>query len=233
MRSSRLRREWLVQGASTQPAKDVAILDRLLDGIAIVRHSDGGLVYANAALAALLGGGAGELEGAVGELIRSGGINAVELAHPDIGMIRLVVVPRDAARSAERAWRRELRRELARARRRGWPLTVGAIALDAGGSTQTSASAWLQMLRAEDSLAPYEEGVYLVVLPDCPAEFAPTVAARLAQATPAPGTASIGFTAAAADERVDAVVERALRALADARAAGRSQVVLAPAPTAG
>jgi hypothetical protein len=196
-----------------------------------VRQSDGGLVYANAALSALLGVGPGEIEGAVGELIRSGRINAVELAHPDIGMIRLIVVPRDVARAAERAWRRDLRRELARARRRGWPLTVGAIALDAGGSTQAAASAWLGVLRAEDSLTPYEEGVYLMVLPDCPTEFAPALAARLAQATPAPASASIGFTAASADERVDAVVKRALRALADARAAGSGQIVLAPAPT--
>jgi hypothetical protein len=196
-----------------------------------VRQSDSGLVYANAALAALLGVGADELEGAVGELIRSGRINAVELAHPDIGMIRLIVVPRDAARAGERAWRRDLRRELSRARRRGWPLTVGAIALDAGGSTQAAATAWLGVLRDEDSLTPYEEGVYVIVLPDCPAEFAPAVAARLAQATPAPGTASIGFTSASTDELLDAVVKRALRALADARAAGSSQVVLAPAPT--
>jgi hypothetical protein len=224
-------RERLIQGASTQSENDVAILDRLLDGIAIVRQSDGALVYANSALSTLLGVGTGELEGAVRELARSGRTNAVELAHPDLGLIRLIVVPRDAARAAEQAWRRDLRRELARARRRSWPLTVGAIALDAGGGTHAAATAWLKVLRAEDSLAHYEEGVYLIVLPDCPADSAPGVAARLAEATPAPATASIGFTTSTADEFLDAVVKRALAALVEARAAGRSQVVLAPSPT--
>jgi hypothetical protein len=189
-------------------------------------------VYTNPALADLLGVDNNELEAAVAELVRSGRTNAVELAHPDLGLIRLIVVPRDVARAAERQWRRDLRRELARARRRGWPLTVGAIALDAGGGTYAAASAWGRVLRAEDSLTQYEEGIYLIALPDCAADVAPAVAARLAQATPAPGTASVGFTTAGPDERVDAVVKRALRALADARAAGSSQIVLAPAPAA-
>ena len=197
-----------------------------------MRHSDGALLYANPALIGLVGSEPYELEGAVAELVRGGRTNVVELAHPELGMIRLVVVPRDSARAVERGWHRDLRRELARARRRGWPLTVGAIALDAGGSTRAAAVAWTAALRAEDGVSSYEEGVYLLVLPDCPADAAPTVAARVREATPAPATVSIGFTSCAPGDRIDTVVKRALRALADARAAGSSQTVVAPSPTA-
>ena len=196
-----------------------------------MRHSDGALLYANPALSKVLGSEPYELEGAVAELVRGGRTNVVELAHPELGMVRLVVVPRDTARAAERRWHRDLRRELARARRRGWPLTVGAVALDAGGGTQAAAVAWANALRAEDGLSAYEEGIYLLVLPDCPAEATSSVAARLREATPAPATLSIGFTTCVLGDRVDAVTKRALRALADARAAGSSQTVIAPSPT--
>ena len=197
-----------------------------------MRHSDGALLYANPALIRLLGSEPYELEGAVAEVVRGGRTNVVELAHPELGMIRLVVVPRDSARAVERGWHGDLRRELARARRRGWPLTVGAIALDAGGSTQAAAVAWTAALRAEDGISAYEEGIYLIVLPDCPVDAASSVAARIREATPAPATVSIGFTACAPGDRIDAVVKRVLRALADARAAGSSQTVVAPSPTA-
>jgi hypothetical protein len=210
-----------------QPEQHAQILDRLLDGVAIVRQSDRSLVYANPALASLLGVGPGALEAAVDELVRSGRANAVELAHPDFGIVRLIIVARDAARAAERAWRRDLRREMARAHRRGWPLTVGAIALEAGGSAQAAAAAWIEVLRAEDSITPYDEGVYLMVLPDCPAEAASSIAERLRGATPAPATPSIGFTTAIADERIDTIVKRALRALDEARATAVDHVVIA------
>jgi hypothetical protein len=217
---------------SVTPEQHIEILDRLLDGVAIVRQSDHALVYANPALAAVLAVETDELEHAVDELVRSGRANAIELAHPDFGLIRMIFVPRDQARAAERAWRRDLRREMARARRRGWPLTVGAIGLDAGGSTQAAAAAWLKALRAEDSITPYDDGAYLMVLPDCPAEAALGIAERLRQATPPPATTSIGFTIAIVDEPIDSVIRRALRALAEARAAGTNQVVVAPSQAA-
>jgi hypothetical protein len=197
-----------------------------------MRQSDGAIVYANDAIAELLAAEPGGLQEAVAELVRSGRTNAVELAHPDFGLVRLIVIPRDAVRAAERVWRRDLRRELARAKRRGWPLTLAAIALDAGGGTQAAAAAWDKVLRAEDSLTPYEEGVYLVILPDCPVDAAHGVAERLRDATPPPATVSLGFTSVSGDERLEAVVKRALRALEDARAAGSNQVVVMPA-TAG
>ena len=217
------------QGATTQPEPHEDVFDRLLDGIAVVQQSDGRLVYANKALRILLGAAPDEVEEAVAELLGSGRINAVELAHPELGAIRLVVVPRDSTRSAERAWHRDLRRELARARRRGWPLTVGAIAIDAGGSTRGAAAAWANVLREEDSLAAHEHGAYLAILPDCPVEAAVSIADRIRASTPAPATVSIGFTAWLADEELESLVTRALAALAEAREAGTNQVVVAPA----
>ncbi|HEX4563394.1 MAG TPA: hypothetical protein VH115_02970 [Solirubrobacteraceae bacterium] len=170
-----------------------------------------------------------EVEEAVAELVPSGRVNAVELAHPEFGAIRLIVVPRDSTRAAERVWHHDLRRELARARRRGWPLTVGAIAIDAGASTRGAAAAWANVLREEDSLAAHEDGAYLAILPDCSAEAAAAVAERIRAATPAPATVSIGFTAWVAGEDLESVVTRALGALAEARHAGSNQVVIAPA----
>jgi hypothetical protein len=217
------------EGAEDAPRVDV--LDRALDGVAIVRQSDGAIVYANVALKALLGATPEDLGAGVDGLVQSGRTSAVELAHPDLGAIRVIVVPRDASRSVERSWRRDLRRELARARRRSWPLTVAAVALDAGGGTQLAAAAWGTVLREEDSLAPYEAGVYLVVLPDCPLEAADSVVApRIRKATPAPATASIGLAAWAVDEQLESLASRALEALASARSAGGDQVAFAPVP---
>ena len=219
------------EGAAARSERQLELLDRSLDGIAIVQQSDGTLVYANPALKALLGSGREELEGALGEAIRSGRTDAVELAHPDFGALRLIIVPRDARRAAERQWRRDLRRELARARRRRWPLTVGAIALDAGASTQVAASAWASVLRDEDSVTPHEAGVFLLVLPDCAVEPAQRAAERIRRATPAPATVSIGLAAWVAGEELESVVTRALGALADARAAGGNQTIIAPSRT--
>jgi hypothetical protein len=218
---------------AAEDAHRLDVLDRALDAIAIVRQSDGTIVYANIALKALLGTSPHELNAGVSELVQSGRTNTVELAHPDLGAIRLIVVPRDTGRSAERSWRRDLRRELARARRRSWPLCVAAVALDAGGGTQLAAAAWGTVLRGEDSLAPYEGGVYLIVLPDCPLEAADgVVAARIRDATPAPATASIGLAAWVVDEQLEALAERALEALARARSAGGNQVAFAAVPGA-
>jgi hypothetical protein len=199
-----------------------------------VRESDGTIVYANVALEALLGASPDELNAGVTELVQSGRTSAVELAHPDLGAIRLIVVPRDTRRSGERSWRRDLRRELARARRRSWPLSVAAVALDAGGGTQLAAAAWGTALRGEDSLAPYEAGVYLILLPDCTLEAADrVVAARIGEATPVPATVSIGLAAWTADEQLESLLSRALEALARARSAGGDQVAFAPVPSAG
>jgi hypothetical protein len=186
-------------------------------------------VYANKALRILLGAAPDEVEEAVAELVRGGRINAVELAHPEFGAIRLIVVPRDSTRAAERAWHRDLRRELARAQRRGWPVTVGAIAIDAGGSTRGAAAAWAKVLREEDSLATHEDGVYLAILPDCAAGAAAAVAERIRAASPAPATVSIGFTTWVAEEALESLVTRVLGALAEARDTGSNQVVIAPA----
>jgi len=218
------------EGAIAGSERHLELLDRVLDGIAIVRQSDGALVYANPALKTLLGAGSEDLEEAIGEVVRGGRAHAVQLAHPDLGAIRMIVIPRDARRAAERPWHRDLRRELARAHRRGWPLMVGAIALDAGGSTQAAASAWANALREEDSVTPHEAGVYLLVLPDCPAEAGQGVAARIRRATPAPAAVSIGIAVWIDGEQLESLVARALEALADARAAGGGQLVMAAPP---
>src|ERR1700726_1545973 len=93
----------------TQSQNHAEILDGLLDGIAIVRQSDAALLYANPALSSLLDAEPDELERAVAERIQSGRTSAVELAHPELGLIRLVVLPRNSARAAELAWRHDLR----------------------------------------------------------------------------------------------------------------------------
>jgi PAS domain-containing protein len=208
------------------------VLDRALDGVAIVRQSDGAIVYANAALETRLGVGADQLHAAVAELVTGGRVDALELAHPDLGAIRLIVLARDARRSGERSWRRDLRRELARARRRSWPLCLAAVALDAGVGTQLAAAAWGTVLRGEDSLAAHEAGVYLVILPDCALEGARAVAGRIQEVTPPPATVSVGLAANAQGEQLDSLAARALDALARARAAGGDQVAIARAPAA-
>jgi PAS domain-containing protein len=222
-----------VESGSLEPSVRAEVLDRAIDGVAIVRQSDGAVVYANDALKELLGATPDELAATVKTLTRSGRTDAVELAHPDFGAIRLIVVPGDRRRSAERSWRRDLRRELARARRRSWPVTVAAIALDAGGSTLLASAAWGKVLRAEDSLAAHEDGAYLAVLPDCPLEATPAVTARIKGATPAPGKASIGIAAWVLDEPLESLATRAIDALAQARAAGGDQVAIAQPPAGG
>jgi hypothetical protein len=219
------------QGASGHAGAD-RVLDRVLDGVAVVRQSDNTLIYANAALRELVGGSE-NLNAAVRERLRTGRTEAVDLAHPDLGAIRLIVFPRDPRRSAERAWRHDLRRELARARRRSRSLTVAAIALDAGGSTQLAAAAWATVLRDEDSLTPHEGGAYLAVLVDCTLDDAHTVAARLREATPPPASASVGLAASRADEELESLVARAFDALAQARVAGGNQVQSVPEPRGG
>ena len=221
-----------VQQSEAQSEPTVEMLDRALDGVAIVRQSDGALVYTNAALGMLLSTLSTEPQTAMAELLQSGRTEAVELAHPDLGALRLIVFPGDARRSAERAWRRDLARELGRAQRREWPVTVAAIALDAGGRPQLAAAAWSNVLRAEDSLTPHEGGAYLAVLPDCSCEHAPIVAARLGDATPAPATASIGIATWAPGESLESLVSRAVGALARAQAAGGHQTAADPAPGA-
>jgi hypothetical protein len=146
-------------------------------------------------------------------------------------VIRLIVVPRESRRrSAERSWRRDLRRELARAMRREWPLTIAALALDAGASPHTAAAAWGSVLREEDSLAPFEGGTYLLVLPDCPTTAALGVAERVKNASPPPATVSIGIATWVAEEPLQSLLARALEALAAARAAGGDQASLAADP---
>ena len=210
------------------PALGVEVLDRALDGVAIARRSDHVIVYAIPALKALLGAGSKRLDAAISELSQEGLTEVVELAHPDLGAIRLIVVPRGTGRLAERAWRRDIRREMARARRRSWPLAVAAVALDAGGGTQPAANAWSTALRGEDSLTPHEAGVYLVVLPDCPVDAADRVAARIRDATPAPASASIGLAAWTPEEQLESLVSRALDALAKAQADGGNRTAVAP-----
>ena len=215
-------------GNPEPPTLSVEVLDRALDGVAIVRRSDGTIIYANPALKALLATGSDELDTAISDLSQEGRTDAVELAHPELGAIRLIVVPRGTGRPAERAWRRDLRREIARARRRSWPLAVAAVALDAGGGTQRAAIAWSTALRGEDSLTPHEAGIYVVVLPDCSVDAAHRVAARIREATPAPATASIGLAAWTPEERLESLVSRALEALAQAQADGGNRTTVAP-----
>jgi diguanylate cyclase (GGDEF)-like protein len=105
-----------------------------------------------------------------------------------------------------RAWDAVLPRELERSRRSGAPLSVALVDLNAFKAIndregheagdrvlQAAAQAWTETLRSTDIIARLGGDEFGVVLPDCPAEEAMAVGARLRAATPHAGGAAVGI----------------------------------------
>jgi diguanylate cyclase (GGDEF)-like protein len=144
-----------------------------------------------------------------------------------------------------RSWDDHLARELARATRERRPLTVAMIDLDhfkrfndqhghpAGDKLLVeTATAWRSIIRATDILARYGGEEFAVALPDCSAEEAVAIMARLRAAVPMGQTCSAGVARWDGAESGAALMDRADRALYLAKNQGRDRLVVAQQPAA-
>ena len=141
-----------------------------------------------------------------------------------------------------RAWDEALRREIARARRDDTVMTVALLDLDrfkqfndelghsAGDELlRRAAGDWRREVRAVDTIARYGGEEFAVLLCDCAPEQAAQTIERLRAATPMGQTVSAGIAQWDGRETADALIERADRALYDAKRTGRDRSVRAPA----
>jgi diguanylate cyclase (GGDEF)-like protein len=143
-----------------------------------------------------------------------------------------------------RVWDRELPRAIDAAHRAGRVLTVAVIDLDlfkhlndarghAAGDQVLIASAanWSRHLRAGDLLARIGGEEFAVLLPGADESTAMEIIERLRAACPRPMTCSAGVAVLYPAETALDVVERADRALYDAKERGRDMTVLSPRPS--
>jgi diguanylate cyclase (GGDEF)-like protein len=137
-----------------------------------------------------------------------------------------------------RGWETSLEREFARAVRTGHPLCVAVLDLDnfkalndASGHLagdrilRLAASTWLGLLRDSDVLARYGGDEFAIILPDCSPQKATEIIDRLSGATEG-STCSVGVAWADAKDDTRALIERADRALYQAKAEGGGRVVV-------
>ena len=137
-----------------------------------------------------------------------------------------------------RGWEANLEREFARAVRRGSPLCVAIIDLDnfkalndasghlAGDRVlKLAAATWLGLIRDSDVLARYGGDEFAIILPDCAPQKATEIIDRLCNGTEG-STCSVGVAWAVAKDDTHAIIERADRALYEAKAAGGDRVVV-------
>jgi diguanylate cyclase (GGDEF)-like protein len=130
--------------------------------------------------------------------------------------------------------------EFARARRSGQPLTVVMIDLDhfkryndrrghAAGDAllRAAAQAWTKQLRPTDLLARYGGEEFTLVLPGCSADQAAQLIDRLRPLLPDRQTFSAGIATWDGDETTNELVQRADRALLQAKKAGRNRTMIA------
>ena len=130
--------------------------------------------------------------------------------------------------------------EMARARRTHAVLTVAMIDLDyfkrynsrrghAGGDAllRTATSAWIEQLRPTDTLARYGGEEFTLVLPNCSCEQAAALVERLRPVLPDSQTFSAGIAAWDELEPASRLLERADRALMEAKKRGRNRTVIA------
>jgi diguanylate cyclase (GGDEF)-like protein len=139
-----------------------------------------------------------------------------------------------------RAWEEELPREMARARRQSDPLCVAMLDLDlfknynderghqAGDRLlKQSAAAWVNELRASDTLVRYGGEEFTVALPGCSLANAKTIVERLRAVMPADQTVSAGIACWNGRESAEELVGRADAALYEAKRMGRDRLVTA------
>jgi diguanylate cyclase (GGDEF)-like protein len=142
-----------------------------------------------------------------------------------------------------RAWEEELPRELARARRQTAPLCVAMLDLDffknynderghqAGDRLlKQSAAAWVEELRASDTLARYGGEEFTVALPGCTLANAKAIVERMREVMPADQTVSAGIACWNGRESAEELVGRADAALYEAKRSGRDCLVTAGGP---
>jgi len=140
-----------------------------------------------------------------------------------------------------RAWNEGLRRELARAQRQQEPLCLALIDLDAFKAFNDAhghpagdallceaARTWKGLLRGADLLARYGGEEFGLAFSGSPIADVVTVIDRIRAATPGGLTSSAGLTAWRRGEPIEALVDRADRALYEAKRRGRNQTVTAP-----
>jgi diguanylate cyclase (GGDEF)-like protein len=139
-----------------------------------------------------------------------------------------------------RAWIQELARELPRSRRSGEPLCVAMLDLDhfkryndhqghqAGDRLlKRLAGAWADELRATDILVRYGGEEFALALPGCEIEDAMTTVERLRAVIPSDQTCSAGIACWDGEEVGSELLDRADRALYEAKRSGRDRTVLA------
>jgi len=139
-----------------------------------------------------------------------------------------------------RAWQESLGRELSRGRRSGDPLCVAMLDLDyfkryndrrghqAGDRLLKGvAVAWSSELRATDILVRYGGEEFALALPGCEIDEALATVERLRAAVPKGETCSAGIAQWNGQEFSSELLERADRALYEAKRSGRDQTVLA------
>ena len=137
-----------------------------------------------------------------------------------------------------RAWNEELPRASARAERDGRPMAIAMLDLDrfkdyndshghqAGDRLlKEAAAAWRAELREGDVLARYGGEEFAVALHRCALEEAREIVERMRGATPGGVTCSAGIASSDGAEDPAALLERADRALYQAKAAGRDRTV--------
>jgi diguanylate cyclase (GGDEF)-like protein/PAS domain S-box-containing protein len=139
-----------------------------------------------------------------------------------------------------RGWNEALERELARAQRNDEPLCLALLDLDrfkafndahghpAGDAVlRNAAQEWKRLLRLSDVLARCGGEEFGLVFPAWPTEHALAVIERLRAATPGGLTASAGLAAWRRGETQEQLIDRADRALYEAKSRGRDQTVTA------
>ena len=130
--------------------------------------------------------------------------------------------------------------EFARARRSGLPLTVVMLDLDhfkryndrrghAAGDAllRAGAQGWLKQLRPTDLLARYGGEEFTLILPACSADQAAQLVERLRPLLPDRQTFSAGIATWDGEETTTELVQRADRALSQAKKGGRNRTVIA------
>lgn len=139
-----------------------------------------------------------------------------------------------------RSWDESLERELARAKRDSTPLCVGLADLDrfkdynddhghqAGDRLlKQMAGSWGAELRATDVLARYGGEEFALAFTACDLNAAGVLAERLRASTPQGQTCSVGLVRWNGSETAEALVNRADKALYEAKHAGRDRVIFA------
>ncbi len=142
-----------------------------------------------------------------------------------------------------RAWRETLLSELARAERHGVPVCVALVDLDgfkafndahghpAGDALLKKAStAWRGRLRHGDFAFRYGGDEFVLLLPGTDLDDADPLVERVRAATPDGETASAGVACWDRRESPQSLVNRADRALYEAKDAGRDRTAVAPTP---